>query len=203
MLRNSPGPLDSQFGDAAEIAVLDPSHPEAPRQAAEALAQLPALATVQGLRQLSVSPALHCVSLADYPDQEAAFHEFYGLSSHRVWLDSSNSAMDPVAGRNRYSIMADDSGSRGMRAQHLNGVTIVESRLVTTRIPRSLLQLAGNELVQRSGNGSGSSARAEFRPRLAGLPGLRAQARVWWECTGITAAGCLIDPLQPGRGVRP
>jgi hypothetical protein len=31
--------------------------------------------------------------------------------------------------------MADDSGSRGMRAQHVNGVTTVESRLVTTRIP--------------------------------------------------------------------
>ena len=135
MLRISPGPQDSPFRDAAEIAVLDPSHPEAPLHAAEALAQLPAFATVQGLRQLSASPALHCVSLADYPDPEAAFHEFYGLSSHRVWLDSSNAATDPVAGRNRYSIMADDSGSRGMRAQHVNGVTTVESRLVTTRIP--------------------------------------------------------------------
>jgi anthranilate synthase component 1/para-aminobenzoate synthetase len=76
---------------------LDPSHPEAPLHAAEALAQLPALAAVQGLRQLGASPALHRVSLAAYPDPEAAFHEFYGLSSHRVWLDSSNAATDPVA----------------------------------------------------------------------------------------------------------
>jgi para-aminobenzoate synthetase len=135
MLRVLPGPQDSPFGAPAEIAVLDPSHPEAPLHAAEALAQLPALAAVQGLRQLSASPALHCVSLADYPDPEAAFHEFYGLSSHRVWLDSSNAATDPVAGRNRYSIMADDSGSRGMRAQHANGVTTLESKLVVARIP--------------------------------------------------------------------
>jgi para-aminobenzoate synthetase len=135
MLWISSGPQDSPFGALAEITVLDPSHPEAPLHAARALAQLPALAAVQGLRQLSASPALHCVSLAAYPDPEAAFHEFYGLSSHRVWLDSSNAATDPVPGRNRYSIMTDDSGSRGMRAQHVNGVTIVESRLVTTRIP--------------------------------------------------------------------
>lgn len=40
-----------------------------------------------------------------------------------------------MAGRNRYSIMADDSGPRGMRAQHLNGVTLLESKLVTARFP--------------------------------------------------------------------
>jgi hypothetical protein len=115
MIRISPGPQDSPFGDAAEVAVLDPSHPEAPLHAAEALAQLPAFAVVLGLRQLSVS---------------------------------------------RPSTVF---------------------RLRTIRIRK-----------QRSGNGSGSSARAEFRPRLAGLPGLRAQARAWWECIGITAGGCLI-----------
>ncbi|WP_183164362.1 aminodeoxychorismate synthase component I [Arthrobacter oryzae] len=135
MLRILPGPEDSPFGAPAEITVLDPSHPEAPLHAAEALAQLPALAAVRGFGQLSASPSLHCVSLAAYPDPEAAFHEFYGLSSHRVWLDSSNAATDPVAGRNRYSIMADDSGSRGMRAQHANGVTTVESKLVVAQIP--------------------------------------------------------------------
>ena len=43
VLRTSPGPLDSQFGDAAEIAVLDPSHPEAPRRL-RGPRQLPALA---------------------------------------------------------------------------------------------------------------------------------------------------------------
>lgn len=119
----------------AEITVLDPSHPEAPLHAAEAMAQLPALASVRGLRKLLAAPALHCVPLSDYPDSEAAFRELYGLSSHRVWLDSSNAATDPVAGRNRYSIMADDSGSRGMRAEHRNGVTILESKLVTARFP--------------------------------------------------------------------
>jgi hypothetical protein len=181
MLRVLPGPQDSPFGAPAEIAVLDPSHPEAPLHAAEALAQLPALAAVQGLRQLAASLALHCVSLAAYPDPEAAFHEFYGLSSHRVWLDSSNTATDPVAGRNRPSIMTDDSGSRGMRAHHANGVTTRVIKAGGCPNSRSLLQLAGQELVQQPGNGSGSSARAGFRPRLAGLPGLRAQARVWWN----------------------
>ncbi|SDP84615.1 para-aminobenzoate synthetase [Arthrobacter sp. ok909] len=134
LLRILAGPKNNgPAGAPPEITVLDPSHPEAPLHAAEALAQLPALAAVRGLRSLPAAPALHCVPLAEYPDPEAAFHEFYGLSSHRVWLDSSNAATDPVAGRNRYSIMADDSGSRGMRAQHLNGVTIMESKLVTAR----------------------------------------------------------------------
>ena len=133
LLRILAGPKNGRVGVPAEITVLDPLHPEAPVHAAEALAQLPALAAVRGLRTLPATPALHCVPLAAYPDPEAAFHELYGLSSHRVWLDSSNAAMDPVAGRNRYSIMADDSGSRGMRAQHLNGVTIMESKLVIAR----------------------------------------------------------------------
>ncbi|RJT83277.1 aminodeoxychorismate synthase component I [Arthrobacter cheniae] len=134
MLRVLPGPQDSRFGAPTEISVLDLSHPEAPLHAADALAQLPALAAVRGFGQLSAPPSLSRVSLEAYPDPEAVFHEFYGLSSHRVWLDSSNSATDPVAGRNRYSIMADDSGTRGMRAQHANGVTTVESKLVVTRI---------------------------------------------------------------------
>ncbi len=73
-------------------------HPEAPVHAAEALAQLPALAAVRGLRTLPAAPALHCVPLAADPDpdrdSEAAFHELYGLSSHRIWLDSPNAAMD-------------------------------------------------------------------------------------------------------------
>ncbi|WP_253908649.1 aminodeoxychorismate synthase component I [Arthrobacter sp. H41] len=99
------------------------------------MAQLPALAAVRGLRKLLAAPALHCVPLSEYPDSEAVFRELYALSSHRVWLDSSNVATDPVAGRNRYSIMADDSGSRGMRAEHLNGVTIMESKLVIARFP--------------------------------------------------------------------
>ncbi|OUM41904.1 hypothetical protein B8W73_09775 [Arthrobacter agilis] len=135
MLRILPGPQDSLGGAPTEITVLDPSHPDAPLHTARALAQLPALAAVRGLGQLSVPPSLHCVPLAAYPDPEAAFLEFHGLSSHRVWLDSSNAATDPVAGRNRYSIMADDAGSRGLRAQHANGVTTVESKLVVTRIP--------------------------------------------------------------------
>jgi para-aminobenzoate synthetase len=134
MLRVLPGPQDSPFGAPAEITVLDLEHPEAPLHAAEALAQLPSLAAVRGSVGLPVAPSLHCVSLAAYPDPEAAFHEFYGLSSHRVWLDSSNAATDPVAGRNRYSIMADDSGSRGMRAEHANGMTTAESKLIVTRI---------------------------------------------------------------------
>ena len=133
LLRILAGPKNGRVGVPAEITVLDPLHPEAPVHAAEALAQLPALAAVRGLRTLPATPALHCVPLAAYPDPEAAFHELFGLSSHRVWLDSSNAAMDPVAGRNRYSIMADDSGSRGMRAQHLNGVTTMESKLVIAR----------------------------------------------------------------------
>ncbi len=135
LLRILAWPNSDRVGVAAEITVLDPSHPESPLHAAEALARLPSLAALRGLRKLPAAPTLQCVPLAEYPDPEAAFHELYGLSSHRVWLDSSNAATDPDAGRNRYSIMADDSGSRGMRAQHLNGVTVMESKLVTARFP--------------------------------------------------------------------
>lgn len=118
-----------------QITVLDPLHPDAALRTAEAMASLPALDAVGGLGRSPVTPRLQCVELSKYPDPEAAFQELYGLSSHRVWLDSSNPATDAVEGRNRFSIMADDSGSRGMRARHENGVTTVESDLITSRVP--------------------------------------------------------------------
>jgi anthranilate synthase component 1/para-aminobenzoate synthetase len=157
MLRILPGPQDSPVGAPTEITVLDPSDPDAPLHAAQALAQLPALAAVRGLEKLSVSPPLHYVSLAAYPDPEAAFHEFHGRSSHRVWLDSSNAATDPVTGRNRYSIMADDAGSRGLRARHANGVTTVESKLVVTRIPGPFFSWLERNWSQRPSTGPGGS----------------------------------------------
>ncbi|MFJ6280840.1 aminodeoxychorismate synthase component I [Arthrobacter subterraneus] len=117
----------------AEITVLDPLHPDAPLRTAEAMASLSTLDAIGGLGTPLPAPDLQHVELLDYPDPETVFQELYGLSSHRVWLDSSNSAGDAVGGRNRFSIMADDSGRHGMRARHENGVTTVESTLIVTR----------------------------------------------------------------------
>lgn len=62
---------------------------------------------------------------------------------------------------------------------------------------------AAEALVQLPGTGCESSPLTGVRPGLAGLPGVRAQAGVWRECSGVTAAGCLVDPLQPSRDIRP
>ncbi|WP_309123713.1 aminodeoxychorismate synthase component I [Arthrobacter sp.] len=126
-------PVD--VGADADITVVDPLHPDAPLRTAEAMASLPTLAAIGGLGTPLPAPGLQHVELLDYPDPEAVFQELYGQSGHRVWLDSSNrAAADAVEGRNRFSIMADDSGRHGMRAHHENGVTTVESNLIVTRV---------------------------------------------------------------------
>lgn len=156
-----------------------------------------ALAAVRGFRKVSRAPL--CIA-SGLSGSERHLPRVLQTAQPRVRLDSSNESTDPVAGHNRYSIMADDSGNRGMRAQHVNGMTTEESKLVISRIP----------IPSSAGwTGTGTAARQRSRsspglgPRPAGLPGLRAQARVWRQRCGITAAGCLIDPLQPGRGVGP
>lgn len=118
----------------AEITVLDPLHPDAPLCTAEAMASLSTLDATGGLGTPLPAPGLQHVELLGYPDPESVFQELYGQSSHRVWLDSSNPAADAVEGRNRFSIMADDSGRHGMRARHENGVTTVESSLIVARV---------------------------------------------------------------------
>ena len=142
LLRILAGPKNGRVGVPVEITVLDPcilkhpftlprpwrSFPLSPQFAVSGRCLPPRPSTVCRLRRTRI--------------RKQPSTSFFGLSSHRVWLDSSNAAMDPVAGRNRYSIMADDSGSRGMRAQHLNGVTTMESKLVDSKVSGSLLQLA-------------------------------------------------------------
>jgi anthranilate synthase component 1/para-aminobenzoate synthetase len=88
---------------------------------------------VKGLGILAAT--LLCVREDLHPDPEAVFGELFGQSSHCVWLDSSNAASDARANRSRYSIMADDGGSHGRRARHLRGMTVMESELLSLRVP--------------------------------------------------------------------
>jgi para-aminobenzoate synthetase len=119
----------------ADITVVAPAHPDVARQTAEALAQFPAFDHLLGQGAGNPAATLLCVREDLHPAPEAVFGELFGQSSHCVWLDSSNAASDARADRNRYSIMADDGGSHGRRARHLRGVTVMESELLSLRVP--------------------------------------------------------------------
>lgn len=74
-----------------------------------------------------------------FPDGPALFKSLYGRSTQTVWLDSSNAgtftAGDAMAGRSRFSIMADDGGWFGRSAEHRAGATTVRAGHLTSRIP--------------------------------------------------------------------
>lgn len=55
------------------------------------------------------------------PDSAQVFDRILGSSAHTVWLDSSNADSNPGP-RNRFSIMADDSGPGGRVATYSQGV---------------------------------------------------------------------------------
>ncbi|MBG6184767.1 anthranilate synthase component 1/para-aminobenzoate synthetase [Arthrobacter sp. CAN_A214] len=68
------------------------------------------------------------------PDPGALFAALYPNSKAAVWLDSSDVGATPASERSRFSILADDAGRFGQRAQHSDGVTEVSAGAVTTRI---------------------------------------------------------------------
>ncbi|WP_264797256.1 aminodeoxychorismate synthase component I [Arthrobacter mangrovi] len=68
-----------------------------------------------------------------YPDAEDAFDVLFRSSARAVWLDSSNAETAPQP-RNRFSILADDSGSLGMYVTHFSGMTTVSSAQLQVRV---------------------------------------------------------------------
>ena len=104
-----------------------------------ALAELPALEHVLA-PELARRRGLEfrAERLDAFPDIPALFHSLYGESGHAVWLDSSTAssfaAGDPLAGRSRFSIMADDGGWFGRHAEYRGGTTTVRAGHLTTRI---------------------------------------------------------------------
>lgn len=173
----------------AEITVLDPLHSDAPLRTAEVLASLPNLRSIGGLGTRQPPLDLQCVELSEYPDPEAVFEELYGLSSHRVWLDSSNPATDAVGGRNRFSIMADDSGRHGMRARHENGVTTVESDLTATRIHGPFFTWLDRVWGSATGQAPGLPPELGFALGWLGYLGYELKR----ECGGNTVQSSLPD----------
>lgn len=114
---------------AADIVVAGTGDDALPAQVLRALASLPDLEHVLAperapRRSLSVAAE----RIEAYPDPEALFAGVYGGSGHAVWLDSSDGGAD------RFSILADNSGSFGQLATHRAGVTTVVAGPVTTRI---------------------------------------------------------------------
>ncbi|NVM93615.1 aminodeoxychorismate synthase component I [Arthrobacter wenxiniae] len=130
-------------GDVAAAAdiVVDGSRgvAGAPERVLSALAGLPALEPLLA-PELARRRGLEfaAVRVAAYPPAAALFAALYGGSTDAVWLDSSTAdqtgaGADP-AGRARFSIMADASGSFGRTATHADGTTTVADGEVTARI---------------------------------------------------------------------
>jgi para-aminobenzoate synthetase len=55
------------------------------------------------------------------PDSSDVFSRMFDTNAHTIWLDSSNSEIDSGT-RNRFSILADDSGPRSLLATYTNGL---------------------------------------------------------------------------------
>ncbi|RAN71291.1 aminodeoxychorismate synthase, component I [Bacillus sp. SRB_336] len=128
-------------GDVAAAAdiVVDGSRgvAGAPERVLSALAGLPALEPLLA-PELARRRGLEfaAVRIAAYPPAPALFAALYGGSTDAVWLDSSIAEQVGAeqAGRSRFSIMADASGSFGRTATHDGGTTTVVSGQVTARI---------------------------------------------------------------------
>ncbi|MDJ0311902.1 aminodeoxychorismate synthase component I [Arthrobacter sp. H35-D1] len=133
-------------GAAWADIVVDGTHgvAQAPNSILDALTQLPALEHVLG-PELARRRGLEFSAdrIAGLPDAAQLFHALYGAADNAVWLDSSITeetartapGTAPIAaGRARFSIMADPSGSFGQLARHESAVTTVSAGQVTTRI---------------------------------------------------------------------
>jgi anthranilate synthase component 1/para-aminobenzoate synthetase len=143
-------------GDVAAAAdiVVDGSRgvADVPERLLSALSGLPALETLLAPELARRRGLQFCAErVAAYPPAPALFAALYGASTDAVWLDSSIAEQARTglagmglagtgtvgadqAGRSRFSIMADASGSFGRTATHDGGTTTVVSGQVTARI---------------------------------------------------------------------
>lgn len=118
---------------AADVVVDSSVAGAAPAQVLAALASLPALDhALAPERTAREGVRLVAERVAAYPHAEAVYRRLYAGADRSVWLDSSN--VHEAADRNRISIMADDGGSFGQRAEHRDGTTLVSQHNTTARI---------------------------------------------------------------------
>lgn len=111
----------------------------APERVLTALAGLPALEALLApelARRRGL--AFSAERVAAHPAAADLFAALFGDSPDAVWLDSSiadgGGDSGQPAGRSRFSIMADASGSFGQTATHADGVTTVRAGQVAARI---------------------------------------------------------------------
>lgn len=147
-------PPDSGAG-WGRIDVRDITHPDAARQTAAALLQFPVLEHLRPLVQLGPPPRVRAVASDVFPDPEAVFGTLYAEARHSVWLDSSNAAGAPVADRNRFSIMADSAGAGGWTATHKDGVTTMDSPLLSCTLDVPFFTWLDHNWPQHQSPGAG------------------------------------------------
>ncbi|GER22376.1 hypothetical protein NCCP1664_08730 [Zafaria cholistanensis] len=126
---------------AADVMVYNPADGSAPADTLRVLSGLPALQ--EALRpEIDAGAALALrtrrVRLPEGPAPTgvapALFEDLYAGSAHAVLLDSSNTGTADPGGRNRFSILADGSGSLGARARHSGGTTWFAAGCAEARI---------------------------------------------------------------------
>ncbi|MFE4545670.1 aminodeoxychorismate synthase component I [Arthrobacter sp. NPDC056727] len=179
----------------------------------DALSELPALHGSLGSSEYSKDEdAILVRHHYAKPDPEYIFDQLFGSSSNAVWLDASDAGTPEAGPRSRFSIMADDAGSRGRRMSHHNGLTEVvfgpgTATPATARLHQPFFQWLGSVWGQTS---SGTSTHP------TGPPGLECGFELGWlgylgyglkrECGGhdVPALGKQIPDAQllfAGRAV--
>ena len=131
----------------ADMRVLGHQGEDTPQQVWRALSDLPQCESVLSMERARRRGLTVAVKrLPGCPDPATLFERLYGDAPAAVWLDSSDAPVSDAVvpavvsapgapdARNRFTIMADDSGRFGQRAYHRQGLTTVESGAVSIRI---------------------------------------------------------------------
>lgn len=134
--------LDNPAAEA-DLLVEGRADGSAPAQVLLALTSLPMLENLLAPERAHRRGLELQVERVDaHPDAASLFAALYSGSANAVWLDSSDprgagagAASAGSSERNRYSVLADDSGSFGQLARHSSGATWVTGTGVTARVP--------------------------------------------------------------------
>ncbi|MEE1622327.1 chorismate-binding protein [Zafaria sp. Z1313] len=123
--------------EAADVVVANAADGRAPVDALRLLAELPWLQPALHPEAAAAgSPRLvhRRVRLPRGADAASLHHALFGASAHQVLLESSNAGAADVGGRNRFSVLADASGSAGMLAEHRSGTTFLTAGCARARV---------------------------------------------------------------------
>ena len=167
--------------EQADIRVLNRADGTAPADVLQALHYLPALAPVL-LPELSARRGLRLRAerLDCRPDAAPLFERSTARSAEcrlaGLLPPARRTGQTPAAERSRFSILADDGGTFGQSVRHRSGDTRITAGSATVETARPVLPLAGQRLGPPGGPRPGGLP-VRLHPGLAGLPGLRAQAR--------------------------